>query len=309
MRSALLYRPIASPLHSTRAVVGTLWLACLGAAALILDHPLALSTILLVILATALMSGLSSQMRGVLRLIAMVALPIVFVNVLVSREGLTVFARLGDLGPFGQGDLTVEALVYGVVFALKVSIFILLGVLGSLAIDPDELIARAMGLSFRSALTASVAIRMLPLLAADAQRFADAQRTRQEMPSRGSMRRRALLLGASFSSALDRSLDIAATLELRGFCSAKRAAGRRRPLSRHDISFSVSALAILALALLGTLAHPLSFQAYPLIHMPISAATVALCAAIALAALLPLLDRRGLIDGGRGLIGHSGLVQ
>jgi len=34
---------------------------------------------------------------------------VVLVNLLVSRDGLTVFARLGDLGPFGQGDLTLEA--------------------------------------------------------------------------------------------------------------------------------------------------------------------------------------------------------
>ena len=53
------------------------------------------------------------------------ALPIVAINVLVSREGLTVFARLGDLGPFGQGDLTVEALVYGAVIALKVTLLML----------------------------------------------------------------------------------------------------------------------------------------------------------------------------------------
>jgi hypothetical protein len=39
-------------------------------------------------------------------------------------RGLTVFARLGDLGPFGQGDLTVEALVYGAVIALKVTLMI-----------------------------------------------------------------------------------------------------------------------------------------------------------------------------------------
>ena len=40
----------------------------------------------------------------------------VLVNVLVSRDGLTVFARLGDWGVLGQVDLTLEALVYGLVF-------------------------------------------------------------------------------------------------------------------------------------------------------------------------------------------------
>ncbi len=44
---------------------------------------------------------------------AIVLVLTVVVNVLVSREGLTVFARLGDWGPLGQVDLTVEAVVYG----------------------------------------------------------------------------------------------------------------------------------------------------------------------------------------------------
>ena len=43
----------------------------------------------------------------------------VLVNVLVSREGLTVFARLGDWGVLGQVNLTVEAVIYGLVLALR----------------------------------------------------------------------------------------------------------------------------------------------------------------------------------------------
>ena len=81
---------------------------------------------------------------------------------LVSRDGVTVFARLGDLGPFGQGDLTVEALVYGAVIALKVMLLMLITTLASLTVDPDELLRILRRLSFRSALTASLAARMIP---------------------------------------------------------------------------------------------------------------------------------------------------
>ncbi len=50
------------------------------------------------------------------------------------------FARLGDLGPFGQGNLTVEALVYGAVIALKVTLLMLVTTLASLTVDPDQLL-------------------------------------------------------------------------------------------------------------------------------------------------------------------------
>ena len=153
------------------------------------------------------------------------AVPIVAINVLVSREGLTVFARLGDLGPFGQGDLTVEALVYGAVVALKVTLLILITTLASLAVDPDELLRGLRRLSFRSALTASLSIRMIPLLAADSRRIAEAQRTRPggalPAPAGGSR-----VLGAVVGGSLDRAMDVAATLELRGFAAARHAPRR-----------------------------------------------------------------------------------
>ena len=129
------------------------------------------------------------------------------------------FARLGDLGPFGEGDLTVEAVVYGAVIALKVTLLMLITTLGSLAVDPDELLRGFRRLSFRSALTASLATRMIPVLGADAQRLAEAQKTRPEDPSRG-VRGRVALLSAIVGGSLERAMEVAATLELRGFAVA-----------------------------------------------------------------------------------------
>jgi energy-coupling factor transport system permease protein len=67
-----------------------------------------------------------------------------------------------------------------------------------------------------------------------------------------------------------------------------------RPWSRHDIAFACSAVAILALAVFGQFDRVASFQAYPLIHMPVTAGTLALCAALIAAVLLPFADRRGI---------------
>jgi energy-coupling factor transport system permease protein len=348
MNGALFYRRLPTPLHAARAGVGALWVASLSAAALLLFHPLALAALTLAVLGAAAGVGVGREVTRALRTAAIVALPIVTVNVLVSREGLTVFARLGDLGPFGQGDLTVEALVYGAVIALKVTLLILIMTLASLAIDPDELLRALRRFSFRSALTASLATRMVPLLAADAQRLAEAQRTRPG-GAPGGARGRVLLLGALVGGSLDRAMDVAATLELRGFATASgrtrtgtprgrgrgrghghvrvrgdggregghergreheherrggggQARGRvyrydavrpRRPWSRHDLAFTASALAVLALALTARLTGIASFDAYPLLRMRLDAGTLALCIALIAAVLLPLCDRRG----------------
>jgi energy-coupling factor transport system permease protein len=312
----LFYRRLASPLHATRASVGATWALALTAAALILYNPLPLAALALAVLGAGACAGVGRQLAGTLRTALIVGLPIVAINVLASREGLTVFARLGDLGPFGQGDLTVEAVVYGAVIALKVTLLMLITTLASLAVDPDELLRGFRRLSFRSALTASLATRMIPVLGADAQRLAEAQRTRPEDPARG-VRGRVALLSAIVGGSLERAMEVAATLELRGFAVAAEGrpgkrrlrlpgsgAGRRdprgsavrvgRPWSRHDLAFLCSALAVLALALAGRLSGAASFEAYPLVKMQIDAGTFALCAALVAAILLPFADRRGI---------------
>jgi energy-coupling factor transport system permease protein len=303
MRGAglLFYRRLASPLHAARPGVGALWAVALTAAALILYNPLPLGALALVVLGAAAGAGVGRQLARTLRIAVIVGLPIVVINVLASRQGLTVFARLGNLGPFGQGDLTVEAVVYGAVIALKVTLLMLITTLGSLAVDPDELLRGFRRLSFRSALTASLATRMIPVLGADAQRLAEAQKTRPEDPSRG-VRGRVALLSAIVGGSLERAMEVAATLELRGFAVAAEAKRRprrtesrlRRPWSRHDLAFGCSAFAVVALALGGRLSGAASFVAYPLLKMQVDGGTWALCAALIAAVLLPFADRKGI---------------
>lgn len=302
MRGAglLFYRRLASPLHAARAGVGALWALALTAAALILYNPLPLGVLALVVLGAAAGAGVGRQLVRTLRIAVIVGLPIVVINVLASRQGLTVFARLGNLGPFGQGDLTVEAVVYGAVIALKLTLLMLITTLASLAVDPDELLRGFRRLSFRSALTASLATRMIPVLGADAQRLAQAQKTRPEDPSRG-VRGRVALLSAIVGGSLERAMEVAATLELRGFAVGaeakhhpRRTESRlRRPWSRHDLAFGCSAFAVVALALGGRLSGAASFAAYPLLKMQTGGGTWVLCAALIAAVLLPFADRRG----------------
>jgi energy-coupling factor transport system permease protein len=295
MGATLFYRRLASPLHATRATVAAMWACALIAATLLSESPLVLGALVLGVLGAGVGAGLGRELARTLRTVLIVAIPIVLVNVLVYHEGFTVFVRLGDLGPFGQGDLTVEALVYGAVIALKVGLLMIVTTLASLAIDPDELLAIFRRRSFRSALTASLATRMIGVLSADSQRLAEAQRTRPGGGANGA-RARVRLLSAIVGSSLDRSMDVAATLELRGFAAGGRASGRaqRPPFSRHDRAFAVSTAGVLVLALLGRLAGFAPFDAYPLVSMPLSGATFVLCIALPAAVLLPLVDRRGI---------------
>ena len=101
-------------------------------------------------------------------------------------------------------------------------------------------------------------------------------------------------LSAVLGGSLDRAMDVAATLEVRGFATARRAPRLARPWSRHDLAFLISAVAVSALATIGRLTTAASFKAYPELRAPVGVGTVALCAGLIAAVLLPFLDRRGI---------------
>jgi energy-coupling factor transport system permease protein len=275
----------ASPLHAARASIGAVYCGALVFAALVISHPLVLGVLALAVLGAGAGAGVGGRVARSLYLSAPMALLIVAVNALVSRGGLTVLARLGDGGPLGQLDITLEAVAYGAKAALVLIVILAGAALASATVDPDQLLRSLRRVSFRSALTATIATRMVPLLALDARRIGEAQRCR---PNPGG---RLAVMRAITANVLDRSLDIAATLEVRGYGAARRPARVRRPWSRHDLAFAASAAAIVALAL----ALPAPFSFYPAIHGSFSAGTFVLAGALAFAALAPFLQRRGIV--------------
>jgi energy-coupling factor transport system permease protein len=292
--SRIAYRPRASPLHAARPTIAAAYGLAIALAALIVEHPLLLTALLIAVLLAAFGAGVE---RDLLRAARVSAVPIVLlsvlVNVLVNRQGLTVFARLGDWGVLGQVNLTLEALVYGLVFGLRLLVVTLACLLVVCAADPDQLLVACRRVSPHSALTAALATRLLPVLSADARRLAEAQRCRPDGGAHGA-RGRLAILRATVSGALERSLDVAAVLEMRGYGSRRRVARERRPRSRHDIAFAAAALALLAIAVLAQLSGDAPFDAYPLVHAPFSPAAFLLAGLFILVAALPFLDRRGI---------------
>jgi energy-coupling factor transport system permease protein len=218
-----------------------------------------------------------------------VALAIVVVNALVTRDGLTVIWRFGKLPIVGYSYITAEATAYGAILGLRAVILILSGVLYTTCVDPDELLGVFRRVSYRSALSATLATRLVPLLGRDARRLADAQRCRPGRPPS-----RAALMRAATSNLLDRALDVAAALEVRGYGAAHRPPRVHRPWSRHDAAFATAAVALVALSVGARVAGAVPFSAYPSLHAPASASVSGVALALLACALLPFADRRGI---------------
>jgi energy-coupling factor transport system permease protein len=282
------YRRRATPLHAARAGAGAAFCVALGLTAALAAHPLVILAVLAGVLLAAWGARCLPEIRAALRLGLPLALLIALVNPLVSHEGATVLVRGWTLPVLGTMDVTAEAIAYGAVLGLRALVLVLAAALYTAAIDPDEVLRLVRRVSPRSALTASVATRMLPVLARDAARVADAQRCRPgEPPSRLALAR------AVSQGALDRAVDVAAALELRGYGGSGRPARRHRAWSRHDVAFALAGAVLAACAAVAAFAPAAAFDPYPRLDMATGATTWALCVVIVLAAGLPHLDRRG----------------
>jgi len=281
----VIYSRRASPLHAARAACAIAYCAGLAAAALLTANPIVLAAIVLSVSIAGTLAGVGRAVARAALLALPLAVTIALINGLVSHDGLTVIVRLGELPVLGHADVTLEAVVYGCVLGLRAVALVLCAALYTAAVDPDEVLKLFRRISFRSALTATLATRMVPVLARDARRLADAQRCRP-----GPAPSRVTLMRAATAGLLDRALDVAAALEVRGYGAARSLPRRHRPWSRHDFAFLASAVALVAVGLSRGLA---SFAAYPTLRLGSVAASVGLAVAILACSLLPFADRRG----------------
>jgi energy-coupling factor transport system permease protein len=285
----MIYRLRASPLHSARAAAACAYCLALAITALAVSNPIVLGAVTLAVLGAGGAAGVGRPLARAGALALPVVAVIALINAFVSRDGLTVIVRLGDLPVLGHTDITLEATAYGAILGLRAAALILCGMLYTLAVDPDDVLRLFRRVSFRSALSATLATRMIPILIRDGRRLADAQRCRPGPPPS-----RLALMRSATTGLLDRALDVAAALEVRGYGAARKPPRHRAPVSRHDIAFGVSAAGVLAISIAIRLAGIAPFQAYPELHAPVTASGVLSGAALLACALLPFSDRRGL---------------
>jgi energy-coupling factor transport system permease protein len=297
MRSPFAYTPRPRPLQSAAPGAAVVYLGSLTAVAFLYSSPVVLIGAGVAAALAGRLAGARTAVAAAVRLGLAIALPIVVVNALVVDRGATVLARLGDWPLLGQVDITAEALADGAVFGLRAVVVMITFAVYSACVDPDRVLRALRPLAGRSALTATLVSRLVPVAAADAARLGDAARLRGPgaAPAGRAPLARRLLAGS-----LDRAVDVAATLELRGYALA--APGRPRKVeekpglwhrkslkvaSRFDRRFYFAGAVVLAAAIAGELRGADGFDAYPTVQLGGGAATLAVATIVALSGLAP----------------------
>jgi energy-coupling factor transport system permease protein len=278
------YRSRPSALHAARAGAGAALCGSLALTGALFLHPLILSAALAAIVLAGVVAGVGREIGRSLRFALPFALLIAVINPLVYPEGDTLLIRGGEF--LGRNiDITLEATAAGVFNGLRVIVIVTAFGLLSAAVDPDELLRMFRRVSYRSALTATLATRLVPVLARDATRMSDAARCRPQPPGRLAVARAAL------AGALDRAVDVAAALEVRGYALGGRTARRARPWSRHDFRVMAAGLVIAVGAVVGAVLGVGSVEPYPSLQVETGGTEVAFSALLVLVALSPFAGR------------------
>jgi energy-coupling factor transport system permease protein len=251
---------------------------------MLFDDPVVLATVIAAVVAAGLAAGVGREIKRAALLSLPLVLLVAVINPLVYREGDTLLVRGGEI--LGRRvDITLEALVAGGLAGLRVAAIVMAFGLFSACVDPDELLRLFRRFSYRSALTGALATRLVPLLARDALRMGDAARCRPAPPSRLAVARAAL------AGALDRAVEVAAALEVRGYSVGGRPERSRRPWSRHDLRVATAAVWVAVTAVGFKVAGVGDVVVYPRIEIAFGPPELLLCALLFAAVALPFAGR------------------
>jgi energy-coupling factor transport system permease protein len=289
MRSPFAYTSRPGPLQAASPGAAIVYLGSLISVAFLYSSPIVLAATGAALVLAGRLAGARTAVRAALWMGLSLALLIVVVNALVVSRGETVLARLGDWPILGQVDVTAEAIAAGAVLGLRAAVVMVAFAVYSACVDPDRVLRALRPLAGRSALTATLVSRLVPVAAADAARLRDAAQLRGPGAApvgKGPLARR-LLAGS-----LDRAVDVAATLELRGYSLDAPGARNHRPSSRYDRRFYASGAAVLAVAIAAKALGADAFGEYPSIEVGLGAGTLVLSVLLVLSGLVPLRRRR-----------------
>jgi energy-coupling factor transport system permease protein len=220
----LSYRDKDSLIHHLSPLVKLAWGGGLVVLSLIFSHPIYILILFLSIIPLVKLAGVGREWASTLKLALWLGLSIIVINALFSYHGDHVLlAAPFRLPAVGQPVITLEAIAYGAVMALKLAVIISVFSLINLTVHPDDIMAvlLKMKLPYKSVLVTSLSTRFVPCLVEDIGRISDGYRTRGvQLDAGGWFKRaknRAKITTALLANSLDRSVQVAEAMEARAF--------------------------------------------------------------------------------------------
>jgi len=225
----LSYRDKDTVIHALSPLVKLAWGGGLVVLSLIFNHPVYILILFLSIIPMVRLAGVGREWASTLKFALWLGLSIIVINALFSYHGDHVLiAAPFRLPAVGQPVITLEAIAFGAVMALKLVVIISVFTLINLTVHPDDIMAvlLKMRLPYKSVLVTSLSTRFVPCLVEDMGRISDGYRTRGVQLDSGGwfkkIKNRGKITLALLANSLDRAVQVAEAMEARAFGNGKK---------------------------------------------------------------------------------------
>lgn len=274
----LTYKNNDSPVHKLSPITKVVYVTAVLTALIVLSHPLYLLGIFISTIPIAAKTrGLKEWFRF-LRIFVLLSFIIILVNILISPAGDSVLWAGPYILFFGELNVTVEAMVFGVCMVIRLLGMISIFAIFSLTMHPDDFFRMLSKRAHRSGLTVSLTTRLYPTLALDAQNIMDAQRSRGLELDKGNfikrIRSRFPIILPLLLNSLDRAIGIAESLESRGFGGSKIVNFQRRRLLKRDLVLISSYLVLIVISIYFVILGIGVYDYYPVLNSPFTASDI-----------------------------------
>jgi len=225
----LRYKGKDTIIHSLSPFAKLGWGSSLLVLSMIFYHPVYILAIFLPVIILVKAAGVSREWASMMKVTIWLGASIIAINALVSNHGAHIlFAMPFQLPVLGRPLITLEAIAFGAMMALKLLVIISAFALINLTIHPDDIMSAAlkMKLPYKSVLVTSLSTRFIPSLIEDVERISDVYRTRGVQLDAGNwirkLKTRAVITIPLLSNSLDRAIQVAEAMEARAFGTGQK---------------------------------------------------------------------------------------
>lgn len=266
------YRYKETMMHGLHPAAALLMCAALAVSALILENPLYIMLICAGTFALIIAAEVWEECKAFLRIALVVALFMAILNPLINSQGTHVIIYGPRIPLWGNLDITLEAVLYGLTAALSVFTVIMIFGFTSTILNPDDLLGMLSRFSFRSSLSAALAVRLYPSMVNEAREIKEVQLVRGERLKGGGRWSRVKahmpMLLSLFQGSLDRAASIAESMSARGFGSGRRTRLRRHLFRARDAIIIALSLAMLSVVVITAVTGKGAYSFFPTTDNP-----------------------------------------
>jgi|YNPNPStandDraft_1061719.scaffolds.fasta_scaffold01720_7 energy-coupling factor transport system permease protein len=233
-------------IHDTHPAVLLSWFISILIVSLIVDNPLYLLVVFSTMIPYVLLGRIAKEWWVIVRYVIWLTPFVLLINLMANQSGVVVLLNIRGIPVLSTIRVTLESLLFSFTMILRLVCIISSFALLSLLVNPDALFDLLLKLRLprRSILVASITMRFIPVLLKDAYTLKESIQIRgYKLASKGFIKKiktHSILIMPLLSSAIDRSIQIAESMEARGFSSKNKTIYANIVFKPVDISFIIS---------------------------------------------------------------------